>query len=61
MKKIIITVSDNPDKKTCSVKVNLEDNKRASKMEVTTASNVYHAICEKLQNLKDEYENIEER
>ena len=54
MKKIIITISDNPDKKTCSVNVKLEDNKRASKQEQITASTIYNAVCEKLQNLKEE-------
>ena len=54
MKKIVITISDNPDKKTCSVNVKLEDNKKASEQEKITASNVYNAVCEKLQNLKEE-------
>lgn len=53
MKKIVITVSDNPDKKTCSVNVKLEEGKKFSEQEKITASNVYHAIVEKLEELKN--------
>ena len=54
MKKIVITVSDNPDKETCSVNVKLEDNKKASDQEKNTAAAVYNKICETLKNLKEE-------
>ena len=53
MKKIVITVSDNPDKETCSVNVKLEDNKKSSEQEKITASTVYNLICEKLKEMKE--------
>ena len=52
MKKIVITISDNPDKETCSVNVKLEDNKKASEQEKKTASTVYHAVCNAMNDLK---------
>lgn len=53
MKKIVITISDNPDKETCSVNVKLEDNKKSSEQEKITASTVYHAVVDKLNELKN--------
>lgn len=52
MKKIIITISDNKEKESCSVNVKLEDNKKASEQEKRTASVIYNAVIEKLNDLR---------
>ena len=58
MKKIIITIKDSaekdpfdPDNKKCTVNVKLEDSKSSTESEKVMASNVYHAINEKLKEL----------
>ena len=52
MKKIIITIKDDPkDKEKCTVSLKMEESKNSTETEKVMASNVYHAINEKLQDL----------
>lgn len=52
MKKITITIKDKPDDKdNCTVNVKMEESKTASEGEKVMASNVYHAILDKLGEL----------
>ena len=51
MKKITITIKDKPDTEDCTVNVKMEDSKTASESEKVMASNVYHALLDKLKEL----------
>ena len=54
MKKITITIKDKPDdKENCTVNVKMDDSKNASESEKVMASNVYHAILDKLKELSE--------
>lgn len=54
MKKITITIKDKPDdKENCTVNVKMDESKNASDNEKVMASNVYHAILEKLKELSE--------
>lgn len=54
MKKITITIKEKPDdKEKCTVNLKMEDSKTATDPERVMASNVYHAITEKLQELQN--------
>lgn len=52
MKKIIITIKESTDdKEKCTVNLSMEEAKKATEPEKIMASNVYHAISEKLEEL----------
>ena len=52
MKKIIITIKESTeDKEKCTVNLSMEEAKKATDPEKIMASNVYHAISEKLEEL----------
>ncbi len=53
MKKITITIKESADdKEKCTLNIKMEESKSATDPEKIMASNVYHAICEKLQELE---------
>lgn len=52
MKKITITIKDKPDSKDdCTVNIKMDESKTASESEKVMASNVYHALVDKLKEL----------
>lgn len=52
MKKIVITIQDSKkDKERCTVNLKMEETKTSSESEKVMASNVYHAINAKLEEL----------
>jgi len=52
LKKIIITIKESADdKEKCTVNLKMEESKTATEPEKVMASNVYHAINEKLEEL----------
>lgn len=53
MKKITITISDKKDKEGVSVNLDMKESKNASDSENIAASNVYHAIEQKLKELEN--------
>ena len=54
MKKITITVKDKPDEKDkCSVTVKMEVSKSATESEKVMASNIYHILMDKLNELSE--------
>ena len=54
MKKITITIKDKPDDEdNCTVNVKMEDSKNATESEKVMASNVYHAVLDKLNELSE--------
>lgn len=52
MKKIVITIKEK-ENEACDVNVKIEDNKSASTNEKLTASNVYNAILNTMQELSN--------
>lgn len=54
MKKIIITIKDNgKGKESCNINLKMDKNEKATENENLTASMVYHAVSEKLEELKN--------
>lgn len=52
LKKIVITIKESADdKEKCTVNLKMEESKTATDPEKVMASNVYHAINEKLEEL----------
>ena len=53
MKKITITITEKKDTDDVSINLDMKDQKNATKNEKVAASNVYHAIEEKLKELEN--------
>ena len=53
MKKITITIKDKLDSEDVCINVDMKDDKKATDTEKVAASNVYHAITEKLKELEN--------
>lgn len=53
MKKITITVTEKKDTDNVSINLDMKEQKNATKNENIAASNVYHAIEEKLKELEN--------
>lgn len=52
MKKITLTITEK-DKENVSINLDMKDDKKATDKEKVAASNVYHAIEEKLKELEN--------
>ena len=53
MKKITITVTEKKDTDNVSINLDMKEQKNATKNENIAASNVYHAIEQKLKELEN--------
>ena len=53
MKKITITITEKKDSDDVSINLDMKDDKKATQNEKVAASNVYHAIEEKLKELEN--------
>ena len=53
MKKITITITEKKDTDDVSINLDMKEQKSATKNENVAASNVYHAIEEKLKELEN--------
>ena len=53
LKKITITITEKKDSDDVSINLDMKDDKKATQNEKVAASNVYHAIEEKLKELEN--------
>lgn len=53
MKKITITIKDKEGTDDVTINLDMKEDKKATQHEIVAASNVYHAIEEKLKELEN--------